>query len=555
MTHVITNYETGLSLRLLDSSCFVLDSVGPSEWETKYFTHYGVRHQTLRNILQGTMKAMRYSEKRVLWTNYRYFHGLFDSVGESFFVIVDVKIPTLAKLPAPYVVQKDGWSVQVPFRCSMAQQHEIAPANSRYSTCHDLTYHQLQTMQWDNVSMREKLNGTPMFTVKHEGKKYLMGFGMAIEIPRTCPIKMIEWTPEGVHVLFPYALPTCNMSGIDFICHNWITVDAVSAQTYSHGVVFCVDGREYRSRVRPSLEVDASTVPGEGRIGTWEITTGPVFLRPRPGRTLIAYKRALEQLSFAVPMCGLELPVSVNKITMRVSGPYEGSYGKMGDQEWYDSGMRVIEGNYVAASRISTKEEVTLFNDVYNITFPEGCIISPVCAPIYIPTVSGSKLLLFDNEGGTFLFKDKEKSLDMIGGKLESGESSHDALMREIKEETGFCCFAPRFIGISPDISDPRGHFYSYVYIAPVPDKVVLPDTFSRFEHFKYDYEKCVPWLPRLVGIIPKDVPLSSYYCRLDPPLFRPRRKLFQKRDDVDDKYKTHKVIKKYQGKQIFKKT
>jgi len=249
-------------------------------------------------------------------------------------------------------------------------------------------------------------------------------------------------------------------------------------------------------------------------------------------------------------MCGLELPISVNKIVMRVVGPYEGSYGKVGDQEWYDSGMRVVGGEYVVAPKASMKEEVVLCNDVYNVTFPEGVVISPVCAPVFIPTVSGSKLLLFDKEGGTYLIKDEGKSLDMVGGKIEAGESSYDALIREVKEETGMTCFSPKFIGISPDVSSGRTHFYSYVYIAPVPDKVRLPPTFTRVVNFAYDYAKCVPWIPRLMGVIPKDVPLSSYYCRLDLPVFRARRKLFQKKDDSSERYKTHKVIKKYQGKQ-----
>jgi len=551
MTHSITNFEDDLSLKLFNYAGFDLTSAPPAEWEVKYFQQYGVRHQTLRAILQGTMRAMRYEERRVLWTNYRYYYGFFDSVGETFFVIVDVKIPTLTKLPPPYIVQKDGWDVQVPFRCSLVQQHEVAPANARYSNCHDLTYLQLQTMRWEDVSMREKLNGTPMFSVKYAGKKYLMGFGMAIQIPKTCPIKMIEWTPEGVFVLFPYALPTCNLSGIDFVCHNWITVDAVAAQTYSHGVVFCVEGREYRSRVRPSLEVDVGTFPSEGRSGVWEVASGPVFLRPRPGRVPIKYERAKEQLTFAVPMCGLELPVSVNRIVMRVAGPYEGSYGKCGDQEWYDSGIRVVDGQYVVASRMSMKEEVMLCNDVYNITFPEGIVISPVCAPVHVNVVSGAKVLLYDHDGGTYLIKDGDKSLDMIGGKIEVGESSFDALAREIQEETGLTGLQPRFVGVSPDISDKRVHFYSYVYIAPVLDHVRLPDCLFRFQGYNYNYDKCMPWLPRLIGILPQNVLLSSYYLRLDIPVFRPRRRLYQKKDDVEERYKTHKVIKKYQGKQL----
>ena len=55
-----------------------------------------------------------------------------------------------------------------------------------------------------------------------------------------------------------------------------------------------------------------------------------------------------------------------------------------------------------------------------------------------------------------------------IGGKLESGESPHDCVIREIKEETGLIVKSPRYRGLITFVSDIYGTEYMHLFTADI---------------------------------------------------------------------------------------
>ncbi len=70
------------------------------------------------------------------------------------------------------------------------------------------------------------------------------------------------------------------------------------------------------------------------------------------------------------------------------------------------------------------------------------------------PTVGA---LIFNPEGKLFLMKSHKWGGKFVvpGGHIELGERAEDALIREIKEETGLDIFDIEFIGIQEFIFDP----------------------------------------------------------------------------------------------------
>jgi len=54
---------------------------------------------------------------------------------------------------------------------------------------------------------------------------------------------------------------------------------------------------------------------------------------------------------------------------------------------------------------------------------------------MYEPVVCFGSKILFWTSAGYYLFKDKHKPLDMLGGKLDPGEAPYDCLLREAHEE------------------------------------------------------------------------------------------------------------------------
>ena len=62
-----------------------------------------------------------------------------------------------------------------------------------------------------------------------------------------------------------------------------------------------------------------------------------------------------------------------------------------------------------------------------------------------------------------------------VGGKLEPYESPQDAVVREVKEETGIGIAAPKFCGILTETAPNTYNWICYVYVADIADINPLP--------------------------------------------------------------------------------
>ena len=90
------------------------------------------------------------------------------------------------------------------------------------------------------------------------------------------------------------------------------------------------------------------------------------------------------------------------------------------------------------------------------------------------------------------------------GGFVEYGETTEQAVIREVREETGLETVVQGLLGVYSDPKrDPRGHTITIVYrVAPVGGAVLAGDDAAEARYFKGDE------LPRLAfdhGTIVKD--------------------------------------------------
>jgi len=243
-------------------------------------------------------------------------------------------------------------------------------------------------------------------------------------------------------------------------------------------------------------------------------------------------------LSFAVPLSALSLPVSMVPDLVHVTtGPYRGNFGVEEGRPWFDSGVRNIDGKIVPAKKKDRSDVVSLVqsDDVFHHNFPQGYVGSPHEEASYKQVITGAKLLLFDQEENTYLIKDGDKLLDLVGGKVEDGESSIEALMREIREEIGALVVEPKLVGLSSQLTK-ECDFHSFVYIAPLPLTVVSALSqyhLVKFVGFDFPYEKSVPWLPRLITSISvrsggRAGGLPKLYSTLSIKPYRRKKKIYQ---------------------------
>jgi len=497
-----------------------------SFWEDKYKNLYEVDVLRLRRLLDNTMVYQETEVALMDSIRYRYYNGIFDSVGK-FFRVGKFLVPNLAKnMPNPVN--------SVPFVESMCMQDEYKYDSRHYGDYKEMTIADVQTFDMTNprLVMREKINGTPFFLGTYGDKKILMGACMWAIVPDWFTVSMVELHCGDFYIIRPFAVPEFYVDAVRFLAHAWEPVRASNAAAYEEGVFFLKDGEEWRVKKNPTIEVDASKDNKSGRQGVWEcMLVGKIdnyilkYLVPRPGKKPIE-EDPINVLLRYVSMSVLEWPVlSEVEVITKVDGPFVGGFLSDGSTVVIDSGLRLEHGRLVPATRghaVPLKaESVVLHGDIFNYRVGDKVEVRAYPDMLNKRTVTGVKLLLFDAMY-TYLIKDDDKMLDMVGGKIEIAESSTAALVREIREETGWVCPIPAVRVALTIESTGDANFATVLYIAPVPEGFPMAKM-RGVVGYNYDAKESVPWIDRLyeavVRVCPDFSKIKKYFDSLEFPM------------------------------------
>lgn len=460
--------------REVDFEKFVLEV---SPWERIYNNVFGVNTNTLRRILLGTMTARKFSQGQKQWYCHRWAEGLFDTVTESWFVMVDVIIPTLK--------QQQLFSEKYPTFLRV----ESSDGGEYDGGRHDMTFLELKEYRfglWENiVAMREKLNGSKFVKISPKnpnGKFVLRGF-VDIEVPYNCPIVLCEYTEQGMMTLFPFLVPDHKLHGLSFNCHPFETLRQERLEQYKEGVILLIRNgkgfKEIRLKRQPTSEIDAEIAVAQGVFygkekGIWEVVWDSEKkkyrgIRPRPEKYVSPVGCR------DLPWMGLLIIPEVDfEVQCQVQGRYAGHHVR-GSKLILDSGYRQGSAGGYSTSRIQHASEGL---DVgahwsYNITQREGIWkydteVTTLMAPkkvnaTFLPRVTtGAKLFPLTGEG-LMLIQDGEKPWDAVGGKIQPGESLLECVIRETKEETGYVLNPEKivYLGVSSAYEKPKHGQYS----------------------------------------------------------------------------------------------
>lgn len=107
----------------------------------------------------------------------------------------------------------------------------------------------------------------------------------------------------------------------------------------------------------------------------------------------------------------------------------------------------------------------------------------------------GVKAVIEDDQGRVLLMKkayahvsEKKASWDIPGGRIEPGETLHEALARELQEETGMELVAVKQILYVQDIlSNPELHVVRVTYLVTAKGDITISDEHAGYEWFRRD--------------------------------------------------------------------
>jgi len=474
------------------------DYVLPDElldWEIRYQVKYSVDPKKIRSIFKHTMLYQKISNEQLSAYFYRYSRCLFDSVSSNYFSIGKIFFPTLTNVEVGSGLFFD----------TLQTQNEI-DIECLYSggRC-DVTLLAAQTIDWTKVVAREKINGTRLVRVIRGSQHYFMGPGIKVAVPNSFPINLIEYYEGKLYVLEPFGFPTTIIDEVEYTSHPWSPCTKELINKSHEGVMLLINGKEFRVKRHPTVEVDTSIYPiKQGVSGVWEVSLdgdNVKFIRPRLGKPAIITDTVVIKTLRALLTLDC-IPINVTGLITVVlvsNGDYTEPYRATNYSVHIDSGYRNRDGKLVkvVSPEIGVGEwckRIEVVTDVYHHIAHNGEIISAGVPGVTSRAIATSKIYI-SYKDSFIIVKEGSKSYDLPGGQIKPGESSFVALEREIVEELSIQLDNPKFIGMIDTILPDGTIKFTYLYIAIIHYMPTRGKLWSN-------QEICVPWIDNYLKYI-----------------------------------------------------
>jgi ADP-ribose pyrophosphatase YjhB (NUDIX family) len=298
-------------------------------------------------------------------------------------------------------------------------------------------------IQW----VRPQINGE-RFVVSGTS---LVGF-KNYEVDKTFPYKVLEYYAGKFYAIHPLASSPQSFIvksegrnvSIDICPHPKLSIAEYLSRKEDYanhkydGLMLWYKTGEVRIKYLPSVEVE---IEGE----TWQVAfihDKPILLRPRPGKSVVSMSKARTWTKAQIS---------------------------------YETVMHVLAQtlNPIVYSEEATKTRLVVY---------------------------GSKCVFITREGKLLLIREPDKRLDLIGGRMEHGETPLDAIVREVKEETHFDIPPSDFFyfGQSNEESD-HATWVAHLFLAWAPvgmESAKYVETYEFSQTFRYMEQSSLgrPW-------------------------------------------------------------
>jgi len=308
----------------------------------------------------------------------------------------------------------------------------------------------VQGVDFKNLKVREKLNGSVLHRHEVGDEVWLVGMGSKF-LCSGGEVELLEYTENG---LFNLRAHRVDIGGVKVDPHPYVLYDQRDT-TWAEGYVMQYQGEDYKVKRIPTIEIE------RGTRGAWEVAREKgkwVYLWPRPGKSTIDLDKAELHISQFVSVSALA-PITVRP---------------------------ALVGGY----------DIKEIGDVFNMSVEGTEVVRSSRRPIAREVVS-SKVVLFDDDA-TYLLDEKGKMLDLVGGKVEMGEDSYEAISRESVEETGILLNGAKKLGIFQRTT--QGVAYTtFIYLAPLFLNLEM-DKLVRMGYA--DFEGTSPWVKEMYDFV-----------------------------------------------------
>jgi len=282
-------------------------------------------------------------------------------------------------------------------------------------------------------AVRPKINGERFIYVNENSQSLIRGFKDVL-VPKNFTPRLLEYYAGDYYVLYPLITKVQTFEVLEgglpvsrnFLPHPFMTPGEMVVEQekyFNHkydGIMLWSCQREYRAKWDPTLEVEIDKT-------VWEVSLGEGSLlpvKPRPGKVAVPPSSALSRLRSCF-RGGFVLPF------LRSQGP------------------QVLPAVITHSQDMVVKQTQS-------------------------ESRSGVKVFFITKDRKLVGIREHGKRWDLIGGQLNFQETPIDALLREIKEETGLSMSVSQFVkaGVTTEQSD-QGTWISHVFFAVAPSSLV----------------------------------------------------------------------------------